>query len=87
MVTRNSSNQSDATHAVRIRWAIVLGLYTVILVICRWLAYEIKFEFRSAARLRERDACKLRLDYSFKLVLLCLFGQYAGLLSYFSIPI
>jgi FlaA1/EpsC-like NDP-sugar epimerase len=71
---------------VGFRIGVLLVCYTIVLTLSRWLAYQLRFEFA----VRPEDEIHLWKHWSWiiplKLVILYLFGQFAGLLSYFSIP-
>ena len=71
------------------QWARRLGLaclFAVVLVLCRWVAYQIRFDFDVP------DQYQLQLDNHWHWVILlqiaCLFiaGQFSGIYRYFSIP-
>lgn len=69
-----------------IRSALLIVLYALVLTVTRWLAYQLRFDFEVPAE----SQATLRMHWSWviplKLVVLYFFGQFSGLLSYFSIP-
>lgn len=70
----------------KVRLLLLLGVYTVVLQLSRWMAYQLKFDFAPG------DAVARQLFYSspwvltLKLAALYICGQFNGLLSYYSIP-
>ena len=73
-------------HPVSLRAVILFGAYSVVLVVSRWLAYQLRFDFNvpadSWARFREYCWWVPALQ----LVALGVFGQFSGILGYFSLP-
>lgn len=68
------------------RALLLVSSYAVVLIIARWLAYQLRFEFN----VPPDQQWHLRYDWSWelgiKLVTLVFFGQLSNLLSYFSVP-
>src|SRR3954462_9056064 len=79
-------NKSIFKPAAPIRFLILLFCYTAVLVGSRYLAYQLRFDFDVPARWQAQMDQHWVWVITLKLVLLLLFGQFAGLLSYFSIP-
>ncbi len=69
-----------------IRKALLLVLYSGGLAFSFLLAYELRFDFAMEGAYREQLLRYLPWIVALKLVLLYLFGQFEGLLSYFSLP-
>ncbi len=70
------------------RALILLVGYSVVLLACRWAAYQLRFDFnvgKEPVHLRH-----LHVDWMWELpvqlIWLAFFGQFSGLLSYFSVP-
>ncbi len=70
------------------RWRIpfVLVVYTIGLISSLWLAYELRFDFAIPSQDHHQLFLVCLWLIPVKLALLLLIGQFAGLLSYFSIP-
>jgi len=71
------------------RWfrpLLLLFLYTVVLVACRYLAYLLRFDFKVPPEYQVHLNTHWYWVIPLKLILLGMFGQFAGLLSYFSVP-
>jgi FlaA1/EpsC-like NDP-sugar epimerase len=71
------------------RMILLLVLYTVTLSISLWLSYQLRFDFDVPAtpvNFRAQMLSVVLWAIPLKLVLLWFFRQFAGLLSYFSIP-
>jgi FlaA1/EpsC-like NDP-sugar epimerase len=68
------------------RVSVLAVSYTTVLFVCRWLAFQLRFDFSVPPEFQPA----LRLYWAWalpvKLVFLLVFGQFSGLLSYFSIP-
>ncbi|MCP5519038.1 MAG: polysaccharide biosynthesis protein [Verrucomicrobiales bacterium] len=62
------------------------GAYTVVLWASHTLAYLLRFDFDVPDPLREQLAVGWLWELPLRFALLALFGQFAGLLGYFSIP-
>jgi FlaA1/EpsC-like NDP-sugar epimerase len=68
------------------RFVLLAVSYTAILSLSLWLAYQIRFDFGVPADLKTTLPFVILWVVAFKLVLLFLFGQYSGILTYFSVP-
>jgi len=68
------------------RIPVVLVVYTIGLIFSLWLSYELRFDFALPAPDRRQFFLVCLWSVPVKLILLLLIGQFAGLLSYFSIP-
>ena len=71
------------------RMILLLVLYTVTLSISLWLAYQLRFDFdvpEVPVNFRAQMVSIVLWVIPLKLLLLWFFRQFAGLLSYFSIP-
>jgi FlaA1/EpsC-like NDP-sugar epimerase len=71
------------------RMILLLVLYTVTLTVSLWLAYQLRFDFdvpEVPVNFRAQMVSVVLWMIPLKLVLLWFFRQFAGLLSYFSIP-
>jgi FlaA1/EpsC-like NDP-sugar epimerase len=79
-------NLAVVKKSVVVRGLVLVVLYSLGLSISIWLAYQLRFDFS----LEPDYANQMRMAISWmvplKLLLLFCFGQFAGLLSYFSIP-
>lgn len=74
-----------------VRLLTILILYSVVLSVSFWLAYQLRFDFFSTTNLAEsiyKDQIWKVLPWLLpvKLLILYFYRQYSGLLSYFSIP-
>src|SRR5262249_47195110 len=77
---------SDLLRSPKLRVLMLLGLYAVTLLGSYWLAYQIRFDFHVESPFSEGLSRNLRWAVPAQLVLLYVFRQFAGLLSYFSVP-
>ena len=68
------------------RPSLLLGTYVVVLCLARYFAFQLRFDFRVPEEFADHLAAHWFWVIPLKLVILALFGQFAGLLSYFSIP-
>jgi hypothetical protein len=70
----------------RTRFIVLLLVYTMVLVVCRWLARQIRFESVIPAE----DMAAYRDGWIWvlgvQMTMLALFGQFSGILRYFSVP-
>lgn len=67
--------------------AVLLTLiYSTVLILGRWLAFQFRFDFNVPATQGEALHLNWWWIIPLKIAVLALFGQYSGLLSYFSIP-
>jgi FlaA1/EpsC-like NDP-sugar epimerase len=69
-----------------VRVVALLFLYAAVLVTSRWLAFQFRFEFQVPVEHQKQLTSNWFLVIPIKLILLFFFGQFSGLLSYFSIP-
>ena len=69
-----------------IRIVLLLVIYTAVLSLSRWLAYQLRFDFAVPPQFEVQLAAHGWWVVALKLFLLLCFSQFAGLLSYFSIP-
>src|SRR5262245_23192567 len=79
-----TSNELLGLPGVRI--GILSVVYILVLTLSRWLAYQLRFDFDLSRDLETQMALHWSWVVPLKLFLLFCFGQFAGLLSYFSIP-
>lgn len=68
------------------RSLVLLACYSVIITLSLWLAYELRFDFEMKQQYWEGFKLYLSWIIPIKLAFLAMFGQFSGLLSYFSIP-
>jgi FlaA1/EpsC-like NDP-sugar epimerase len=66
------------------RGAVVLT-YAVVLYVCRWLAYQLRFEFEVPVEFRSQLFNHVDGYIPAQLVLLAAFGQFSGVMRYFGI--
>jgi FlaA1/EpsC-like NDP-sugar epimerase len=64
----------------------VLAIYIVTLAACRFLAYEIRFDFSVPQDFQTERTLSVALSVVIKLIFLLIFRQFAVLLTYFSVP-
>ena len=64
----------------------LLSAYVVILTACRFVAYEVRFDFFVPAEFQAERLASLALSIPIKLIYLVLFRQFGSLLTYFSVP-
>jgi FlaA1/EpsC-like NDP-sugar epimerase len=64
----------------------LLGTYAVVLCLARYFAYQLRFDFKLPLEFVEQLEKHWFWLIPMKLLVLAAFGQFAGLLSYFSIP-
>lgn len=69
-----------------LRPLILLAVYSIILAVSLKLAYELRFDFNIPKAWNARFLENLAWIVPVKLVLLLIFGQFGGLLSYFRFP-
>lgn len=72
--------------SVWMRTASLVGGYAIALAAAWWLAHELRFDFDVMAEYKPTRVSFLPFVVGLKLGFLYVFGQFAGLLSYFSIP-
>ena len=71
---------------ILIRTAILLGAYSAVLCLSRWLAYQFRFDFAVPEEYQTQLARHWLWVLCLKLVALAAFRQFSGLVRYFSIP-
>jgi FlaA1/EpsC-like NDP-sugar epimerase len=76
----------DLFRSAWVRAAILLVLYGGTALASCWLAFQLRFDFAPATEYQQRFAQDWAWVVGLQLLFLCLFGQFSGLLSYFSIP-
>jgi FlaA1/EpsC-like NDP-sugar epimerase len=76
----------DLTKLPGVRIAVLLVLYAFTLALSYWLAYQLRFDFDPAPMFKTQLRVHWWWVVLVKLAILALFGQFSGLLSYFSIP-
>ncbi len=64
----------------------LLALYVLILAACRYLAYEVRFDFIVPEQFQQERLMSVALSLPVKLLFLLLFRQFGSLLTYFSVP-
>jgi FlaA1/EpsC-like NDP-sugar epimerase len=72
--------------SIAIRTAMLLVLYTIVLSVSLWLSYELRFDFVLPPEFVTQSQLNWSIVIPLQLVALWAFGQFAGLLSYFSLP-
>ncbi len=65
--------------------ALVL-FYSALLAGCRYIAYELRFDFLVPAQFQEERLMSIGVNLPIKLLCLLLFRQFGSLLTYFSVP-
>lgn len=68
------------------RIGVLFVIYALVLALSRWLSYQLRFDFDLPPEATVQLGAHWWWVVSLKLLVLCLFGQFSGLLSYFSIP-
>lgn len=61
-------------------------LYTGVLALCRYAAYEVRFDFIVPPSFQEERLVSLAVNLPIKLLFLLIFRQFGSLLTYFSVP-
>lgn len=64
----------------------LIALYTVVLAACRYLAYEVRFDFLVPPEFQQERLFSLAVNLPIKLACLLIFRQFGSLLTYFSVP-
>ncbi len=78
---------SVATFGERVGRALALiALYTAVLTACRYVAYEVRFDFLVPHEFQEERLFSLAVNLPIKLGFLLIFRQFGSLLTYFSVP-
>ena len=62
-----------------------MALYALVLAMCRYMAYEIRFDFLVPPEFQQERLFSLALNIPIKLGFLVLFRQFGSLLTYFSV--
>ncbi len=79
-------NFPDLHRTAAVRYGILLLLYAVVLLASWGLSFGLRFDFLIPSEFYDRMVTYAGMVVALKLALLYFFGQFAGLLSYFSIP-
>ncbi|MBK9137246.1 MAG: polysaccharide biosynthesis protein [Verrucomicrobia bacterium] len=61
-------------------------VYGIVLWLAHWLAFQLRFDFAVPESSRDELNRSWLWEVPFKLIVLAWFGQFSGLLSYFSVP-
>ncbi len=69
-----------------VRVVSLMALYTAVLAACRYLAYEVRFDFLVPPEFQQERLYSLAISLPVKLGCLLLFRQFGSLLTYFSVP-
>jgi len=78
---------SAASYGERVARALsLIALYAVVLLACRYVAYEIRFDFLVPPEFQQERLFSLAVNLPIKLGCLLLFRQFGSLLTYFSVP-
>ena len=64
----------------------LFALYGIVLFLAHWFAFELRFDFAVPQGYQEQRALIWIWELPIKLSVLALFGQFSGLLSYYSVP-
>lgn len=64
----------------------LFALYGIVLFLAHWFAFELRFDFAVPQGYQEQRALIWIWELPVKLSILALFGQFSGLLSYYSVP-
>jgi FlaA1/EpsC-like NDP-sugar epimerase len=83
---RQSAHPWSSVTQSSLRALALLTLYAMVLGACRYLAYELRFDFVVAREFQEERLLSLVLNLPIKLLFLALFRQFGVLLTYFSVP-
>ena len=68
------------------RLVLLLGIYSVVLCVCFYLSYELRFDFVVPLEIQPYRIYYLVITLLVKICLLVIFRQFGSLLSFFSIP-
>ncbi|MHC1767828.1 MAG: polysaccharide biosynthesis protein [Verrucomicrobiia bacterium] len=79
-------NLSDFHRSFAFRTLVLLVMYILLLLCSWWLAHEFRFDFQIWPEFRQTCVLYGPAVILFKLLILFAFGQFTGLLSYFSVP-
>jgi len=69
-----------------VRFGVLALLYSAVLLCSHWLAFQLRFDFVVPTNSHREMAVSWMWVLPLKLALLYAFGQFSGLLSYFSVP-
>ncbi len=69
-----------------LRFLLLLGAYSCVLIGAQWMSINVRFDISPPAEFRDLMSRKWMLETVVNLVFLFIFGQFAGVLSYFSVP-
>lgn len=67
------------------RRSLVVLLYAAVLFVCRWLAYELRFEFSVPHEYKDQLLDRSVMFIPMQLALLAILGQFSGILRYFGL--
>jgi FlaA1/EpsC-like NDP-sugar epimerase len=70
----------------RLRLILLVGIYSVVLLGCRWLAYQLRFDFAVPPASRELIFQRWMCVLCAQIVFLAGFRQFSGVTRYFSLP-
>lgn len=68
------------------RRVLLIVLASGVLVVCRWLAYQVRFDFAVPIEYQEQLASQFFLSVGVQLCWLLVFRQFSGIYKYFSLP-
>ena len=68
------------------RGLVLLGAYALICALCRYVAYELRFDFMVPPEHQAGRLSSIAINLPMKLGFLFLFGQFSTMMSYFSLP-
>lgn len=71
---------------VALRAVSLVVLYSTILLVSHWLAYQLRFDFQVPPDQADGLRYNWHWELPLKLLALLVFGQFSGLLTYFSVP-
>lgn len=69
-----------------LRVASLVFLYSAVVALCRYLAYEVRFDFIVPEQFQQERLISIAVNLPIKLGALLLFRQFGSLLTYFSVP-
>jgi FlaA1/EpsC-like NDP-sugar epimerase len=81
----NSTESNSMIHRVS-RILSLLVIYSAVLSLCRYVAYEVRFDFVVPKEFQQERLWSVLLSLPVKLGFLLLFRQFGSLLTYFSVP-
>ena len=85
-VNSTGNGPANSIHGQLTRRLALVVLFAVVLLGCRWLAYQLRFDFQVPAQYEKQ--MQTHWHWVLGLQLLCLFmaGQFSGIYRYFSLP-